>query len=220
MRLHERDDDDHAGEEHRNDRVGVSGEIEIEHWLPSFHWVRRSPPGESLAATESVTSASSARRCRPRSSCGRAGVRPGALHPHFELVHLAVEHLGREAEHVLAVQLLRDARERRPELVLLLQQEEAAAGFLRELARSRRSGLLRTRCDCRCSTRSRARSNRSSPLRARARSITAPAPLLARVVVAVGEHQHRLAPLGAVRADRCSDRPRRTAAWDSRSRGP
>ena len=46
VRLDERDDDDYAGEEYRNDGVGVGGEIVIKHWLPSFHRVRRSPPAK------------------------------------------------------------------------------------------------------------------------------------------------------------------------------
>ena len=35
--LHEDDDDDHAREKNRNERVGVAGNIKVEHWLPSFH---------------------------------------------------------------------------------------------------------------------------------------------------------------------------------------
>jgi hypothetical protein len=34
--LHERDDNDHAGEKNRDDRVGMAGNIEVEHWAPSF----------------------------------------------------------------------------------------------------------------------------------------------------------------------------------------
>ena len=59
---------------------------------------------------------------------------PGRLHAHLELVLLAVEHRRREAERVQAVQLLRDARERRRQLVGLLQLEVAAAGFVGQLA--------------------------------------------------------------------------------------
>ena len=59
---------------------------------------------------------------------------PGCLHPHFELVLLAVEQRRREAERVEAVQLLGHARERRRQLVGLLQLEIAAAGFVGQLA--------------------------------------------------------------------------------------
>jgi len=34
--LHERDDNDHTGQEHRNERVGMSGEIEVKHGLRPF----------------------------------------------------------------------------------------------------------------------------------------------------------------------------------------
>ena len=61
-------------------------------------------------------------------------------------MHFAVELLRLEAEHVLAVQLLRDARERRCEVRCLLQLEVAAAGFVGDLPQAA-SGLLRTiRC--------------------------------------------------------------------------
>ena len=50
---------------------------------------------------------------------------------------LAVQHLRREAKQVLAVELLRDARERGSELLGLLQLEVAAAGFLRESLQAR-----------------------------------------------------------------------------------
>src|SRR6185437_12312005 len=63
----------------------------------------------------------------------RAGGHPALLHTHVELVHLAVERLGREAQDVLAVQLLRDARERLAEIGGSLQLEVAAAGLLRKL---------------------------------------------------------------------------------------
>src|SRR5215211_5232643 len=59
-----------------------------------------------------------------------AGQHSRGLQPDFELVHLAIEYLRRKAEDVLAMQLLRDARERRREFVRLLQEEEAAAGLL------------------------------------------------------------------------------------------
>src|SRR6185436_4045032 len=75
-----------------------------------------------------------------RKTFGRRDVAPagprdhaGLLHPHFELVLLAVERGGIEADRVEAVQLLDDARERRPQVVGLLQLEIAAAGFLRQL---------------------------------------------------------------------------------------
>ena len=48
-------------------------------------------------------------------------------------MHLAVELLGFEAEHVLAVELLRDARERRRQIGGFLQLEVAAAGFVGQL---------------------------------------------------------------------------------------
>src|SRR5687767_254764 len=63
----------------------------------------------------------------------RPGLHSGLLQLHFELVHLAVEDGGGEAEHVLAVELLGNAGEGRAELVLLLQQVEPAAGLLRQL---------------------------------------------------------------------------------------
>src|SRR5688500_527701 len=69
----------------------------------------------------------------------RGDVAPSATHGHarafdpdLELVHLAVEDRWREAEHVLAVQLLRDTGERRAQLVFLRHLEEPAAGFFRE----------------------------------------------------------------------------------------
>ena len=34
--LHERDDNDHAGEKNRDDSVGMARNIEVEHWAPSF----------------------------------------------------------------------------------------------------------------------------------------------------------------------------------------
>jgi hypothetical protein len=51
-------------------------------------------------------------------------------------VFLVVEGDRREAERVLAVQLLGDARESRCELVGFLQLEEAAARLLRQLAQA------------------------------------------------------------------------------------
>ena len=49
---------------------------------------------------------------------------------------LAVEHRRRESECIEAVQLLRDARERRTKIVGLLQLEIPAAGFICELAQA------------------------------------------------------------------------------------
>ena len=56
------------------------------------------------------------------------------LHPHLELVLLTVEHRRCETQRVEAVQLLGHARERRRQVVGLLQLEIAAAGFFGELA--------------------------------------------------------------------------------------
>src|SRR4051812_17934768 len=100
-------------------------------WLPSFHRVRRSPPDESLAATEvSLLGRGCGAAGDIALACARQEPRP--LDAYVELVHLAVEDFRREAEDVLAVQFLGDPCERGPELVLLLEQEEAAAGFLRQ----------------------------------------------------------------------------------------
>src|SRR6185436_3391812 len=75
-----------------------------------------------------------------RQAFGRRHVAParprrhaGLLHLHVELVLLTVERGGIEADRVEAVQLLNDARERRPQVVGLLQLEIAAAGFLGQL---------------------------------------------------------------------------------------
>ena len=52
---------------------------------------------------------------------------------YFERVRFAVERSRREADHVLTVQFLRDAGERRAQRVVVTQFEVAAAGFLRVL---------------------------------------------------------------------------------------
>ena len=94
-------------------------------------------------------------------------------------------------EHVLAVQLLRHARERARQLVRLLQQEEPAAGLLRE-SFNPRSGLDRTLA-------APLKYSFSRPIEYTITSSSAAAirhfarPDLARVVVAVGEDQHHLA---------------------------
>src|SRR4029079_8020179 len=54
------------------------------------------------------------------------------LYAYGELVYAVIELLRREAEHVLTVQLLRDAREGRREVAGFLQLEIAAAGFVRD----------------------------------------------------------------------------------------
>ena len=69
---------------------------------------------------------------------------PGCFTRTRQLVHASVELRGREAEHVLAVQLLRDAREGRRELARLLQARSSRRRFRRRSSCSPPSGLLRT----------------------------------------------------------------------------
>src|SRR6185436_6051852 len=64
-------------------------------------------------------------------------VERGVLQPHLELVHLAVELLRREAERVLMVQLVDDAREGGLQIARVGQLEVAAAGLTGELRQSR-----------------------------------------------------------------------------------
>ena len=56
--------------------------------------------------------------------------------PHVDLVHFAVEIGRRESEHVLAVQLVGHARERRTEVGGVLELEIAAAGLFGEPSQS------------------------------------------------------------------------------------
>ena len=51
-------------------------------------------------------------------------------------MHFAIEKRGAEPNHVLAVKLLRDAREGRAELIAVLEQKKSAARFFRELLQS------------------------------------------------------------------------------------
>ena len=67
----------------------------------------------------------------------RAGRHSRLLEAHLELVHLAVELLGLEAEHILMVQLVGDAAERGRQIVGGRQLEVAAAAFRRELLEAR-----------------------------------------------------------------------------------
>src|SRR4051812_16290021 len=61
-----------------------------------------------------------------------AGGHPGFLQSDLEFVDFAVKNLGSEPKHILAMQLLRDPRKRRRQLIRFLEQEEAAAGFFRQ----------------------------------------------------------------------------------------
>ena len=114
------------------------------------------------------------------------------LHAYRQLVDLAVELGRREADHVLAVQLLRDPREGRREVGGLLQLEVAAAGLVGDLPQP----AVRLRCGpcaARRSSCSRARSRRPSP-RPRAPVDDRAEARPARRVVAVGEDEDHAAP--------------------------
>ncbi len=68
------------------------------------------------------------------------------LHLHRQLVHLVVELRRREADHVLAVQLLRDARERRREVARSSSARSSRRRFRRRSCAGRRPACVRTCC--------------------------------------------------------------------------
>src|SRR5690606_30031139 len=83
-------------------------------------------------------------RLRREVALSRPRVQAWFLQLHLELVDLAVEDRGGEAQDILAVQLLGDARKGGTQFVCLLQQEEPAARLPASFFRPR-SGLERWR---------------------------------------------------------------------------
>src|SRR5258705_1692940 len=67
---------------------------------------------------------------RSKVTLARPDGHPRTVNLHFELVDLAVQSGWRKANQVLAAQFLRHARERRRQVLRLLQLEVAATGFI------------------------------------------------------------------------------------------
>ena len=126
MGLDEGDREDRDGEKDRDERFGIAGKIEFEHGVfRPFTMLDGTPP------IKVYPSPICHRFARRDITLTRARGHPWFLQSDLEFVHLAIENLRREPNHVLAVQLLGHTGERAGQLIRLFQQKEPPARLLR-----------------------------------------------------------------------------------------